>query len=78
MTGEQLAELMIDDGMKAVLAKHARRYSKRIENQEEFIQDAWLRIANQDAGLTHGFYGEQGRKAIYASWKRRYRRRVDK
>ena len=61
--------------MKAALAKHARRYSKRIENQEEFIQDAWLRIAKQQSDMIEGYYSEQGRKAMHASYMRRWKRK---
>jgi hypothetical protein len=70
MTGEYLAELMSNNELKGILAKHARRYSKRVENQEEYIQDAWIRIADEPDGRTIEHYGEQGRKAIKASYDR--------
>jgi hypothetical protein len=73
MDGAEVAELMKNSCLNNELAKHARRYSKRIEDQEEYIQDAWLRISQHDAGKTVEYYEEQGRKAIVASYWRRYR-----
>ena len=70
MTGQSLAELMRDDGLKAALAKHARRYSRNVETQEEYIQDAWERIANERGGLSVDHYEEEGRKAIKATYDR--------
>lgn len=76
MTGEELARLMVNDAMKAALAKHARRYSKRVEDQEEYIQDAWLRISGLHGDKTFEYYEEEGRRAILASWQRARRSRV--
>jgi len=73
MTGEELAKLMVNDAMKAALAKHARRYSKRVEDQEEYIQDAWLRISGLHDDKTFEYYEEQGRLAIKASYYREWR-----
>ena len=74
MTGEELARLMVNRVLKATIAQHARRYSKDVENQEEFIQDAWFRISKHPGGQSVEYYGEQGRKAIEAEYRRRYRR----
>jgi len=72
MTGEEIAVLMTRECMRQELSKHARRYTRRIEDQEEYIQDAWIRIATLGGGMTNEYYGEQGRKAIVASyWRRR-------
>jgi len=76
MTGEQLADLMTNDYLKGSLARHARRYSKRVEDQEEYIQDAWIRISQQPGDKTLEYYEEQGRKAILASWQKARRQRV--
>lgn len=75
MTGEELARLMVNDAMKAALAKHARRYSKRVEDQEEYIQDAWLRISGLHGDKTFEYYEEQGRKAIKVSYELKRRKR---
>ena len=75
MEGLEISKLMLDKGLKGLLAKHSRRYSSCIEDQEEYIQDAWIRIATLKADMAQEYYGEQGRKAIVtAYWKRRRRR----
>jgi hypothetical protein len=73
MTGEELARLMENEYMQGALAKHARRYSKSIEDQEEYIQDAWLRISQKPGDKTFEYYEEQGRKAIHAANMRKWR-----
>jgi len=42
VTGEKLAELMTNPEMRRMVAKAARRYTKCIEDQEEYIDDAWV------------------------------------
>lgn len=76
MTGEKLVELMGNSELKEELAKHARRYSKDIEDQEEYIQDAWLRIAEHPDGRDLEYYAEQGRKEVYNSYHKQYRKDV--
>jgi hypothetical protein len=79
MDGDNVAELMKNSWLNEALAKHARRYSKRVEDQEEYIQDAWLRIAEKPSGKTLKYYEEQGGKAIVASYMRqRYQNNVKK
>lgn len=78
MTGREIAELMQNKDLKFRLAKHARRYSSCIEDQEEYIQDAWIRIATLKADMDNEYYGEQGRKAMEASYRKEYRQNVDK
>ena len=74
MNGSELSDLMRNGELKAQLLVHARRYSKNTETQEEYIQDAWLRIANERGGLSIDHYEEEGRKAIKAAYYRgRYR-----
>ena len=73
MTGQYLAGLMNDSKLKQAISKHARRYSSRVETQEEYIQDAWLRISKQQEGLAVSEYSNEARKAIYASYLRAWR-----
>ena len=70
MTGKYLAELMNDSKLKQAISKHARRYSSRVETQEEYIQDAWLRISRQQEGMGLEFYSDEARRAINASRER--------
>jgi hypothetical protein len=71
MTGERLAALMIDKRLNAALAKVARRYSKDIQDQEEYIQDAWIRIAEQQDDMSLEYYENQGRLSIKAAYYRK-------
>lgn len=74
MRGEYLAKLMQESWLCEELAKHARRYSKRVENQEEYIQDAWLRIAEHQENMDLEYYAEQGARAINAARMRKSRK----
>ena len=71
MTGLETANLMSDKGLKGMLAKYARRYSSRVEDQEEYIQDAWIRIAEANGDMSNEYYAEQGRKAMNAARMRK-------
>ena len=70
MTGRYLAELMNDSKLKQAISKHARRYSSRVETQEEYIQDAWLRISKQQEGLPIDAYSQEAGRAIVAAYMR--------
>lgn len=74
MEGMEIAKLMMDSELKAALAKHARRYSSNVEDQEEFIDDAWIRIAEKREGMTMEYYEDEGRKAIQAAYMRNHYR----
>lgn len=69
MTGEELSKLMRDKWLCAELAKHARRYSKRVEDQEEYIQDAWLRIAKEPGGKELHWYSDEGGRQMRRSYQ---------
>ena len=73
MTGSKLAELMIDTNMMRMVAKAARRMSRRVEDQEEYIQDAWVRIAKcpDDSSIEH--LENEARRGIKAAQMRRLR-----
>ena len=78
MTGKYLAELMNNSKLKHAISKHARRYSSRVEDQEEYIQDAWLRISKQEEGCSIDHYAEAGRKSIISAYWRKRRNDVSK
>lgn len=77
MTGAELAGLMNNKSLNHAISKHARRYSSLVEDQEEYIQEAWLRISKQESGKEISFYENESRKATHALWKKVYRSRVD-
>ena len=78
MTGEQIARLMVDPALKRALAKSARRYSKCVEDQEEYIADAWCRISEQPGDMSITTYAEHGARAMMASYQRGRYARVEK
>ena len=69
MTGSELAELMKDKALKHAIAKHARRYSRIVENQEDYIQGAWLRISREENGLSLSDYSYVAAKSIQAQYR---------
>ena len=73
MTGSKLAELMIDTTMKRMVAKAARRRSKCVETQEEYIQDVWLRFAKCPDDSSVEFLEHEARRAVKASQMRMLR-----
>ena len=77
MTGTELTILMKNGKLKHAICKHARRYSSLIEDQEEYIQEAWFRIAQQDNGLGLEFYEKEALRAIRNTYER-YRYSVGK
>jgi DNA-directed RNA polymerase specialized sigma24 family protein len=78
MTGNDIALLMANTAVKRALTKYARRHSGDPDSQHDFIQDAWLRIGESEAGKSVSYYIDIGRKEIHAAWKREYRDRVDR
>jgi hypothetical protein len=77
MTGAELAALMLHPPVRRVVVRAARRHSKSIEDQEEYIQDAWMRIAEHPDGMEASYYGLVAYRAINAAYKRRARMVVD-
>ena len=78
MTGKYLAELMNNSKLKHAISKHARRYSSRVEDQEEYIQDAWLRISKQEEGIGLDLYSDEARRAMNAARMKKERNSVHK
>ena len=71
MTGDELVKLMRDPAMKRAVYKAARRYTKNIENIEEYMDDAWMRIADCDIGKTVEYYTIESRRAVRAAYDRK-------
>lgn len=70
MTGAEIATLMQNSELKRAIHKIARRYSKRIEDIEEYIQDAWLRIAACEEG-DKDHYCKEALRAIRNAYERK-------
>jgi len=73
MTGEKLAQLMMNQQMKRMVASTARRYTKCVDDQEEYIQDAWVRISGCSDDSSVEYLEKQAKKAARAGYQRRYR-----
>lgn len=71
MTGERLAQLMMDPRMKRIVARAARRYTKCIEDQEEYIDDAWVRISKCHDDASDEHLEREARRAVNAARMRR-------
>lgn len=74
MTGEEFVRLYEDTDLRQYIVDEARRHSKRIEDQEDFVQEAWLRISQLEPDRTLEHYCEEAYRAIHA-WYERARRR---
>lgn len=75
MTGEELVALMQDKTMRRAVHKAARRYTKCPEDIEEYMDDAWMRIAECHADKTSEYYEAEAKRAVKASQMRRLRER---
>jgi hypothetical protein len=76
MTGQRIAELMRDPHMKRAMARLARRYTRCVEDQEEYIADGWILIAGcQDEDSIEALEGEAYR-GMKAAYDRRWRASV--
>lgn len=74
MTGARIAEIMRDPEMTAFLFKCARRWSKNIEDQEEYVQEGYLRISRSCEDDTPvAIIHEIGNKAIFNAYRKRWR-----
>ena len=73
MTGSKLAELMIDTNMKRMVSNAARRRTKCPDDQEEYIQDAWVRISGCPDDSSAEYLEKQAKRAVFAAYQRRRR-----
>ena len=71
MTGQRLAELMMDPHIKRVVARAARRYTKCVEDQEEYIGDAWIRIAGCEDDASVESIEHAARRGVKNAYDRR-------
>jgi len=71
MRMEYLMLLMTDPLMVRCAEKAARRYTKNTLDREEYVSDAWVRLAELPSDRTAEFYQEHIEKAIRASYQRK-------
>ena len=72
MTGEQFDIIYRDRKLRQYIVNQAKRRSRRIELQEEYLQDAWLAISCAPANHTTNSYCKLVDKVIYSAyWQNR-------
>jgi len=45
MTGDEFMQLWANTGLRQYIVDQAKRHSRNVELQEEFIQEAWMEIS---------------------------------
>jgi hypothetical protein len=78
MTERVIASLMSDPAWHKAVQKLSRRYTRLIEEQEEYAQEALLRVADRCADVdSFDTLRAEAKRAIEAAYRRR-KRHVDK
>jgi hypothetical protein len=78
MTERVIASLMSDPAWHKAVQKLSRRYTRLIEEQEEYAQEALLRVADRCADVdSFDILRAEAKRAIEAAYRRR-KRHVDK
>lgn len=68
MSGDDFVRLYHNRVLRAHIVETARRRSRRIEAQEDMIQEAWLVISTAPPTYETSFYTRLADKAIYSSY----------
>lgn len=71
MTMEEFMSVHHDPEVDRLVWRAARRFTKCPEDQEEYVNDAWMRICEAPAGKRAEFYGNVAQKAIRAAYMRK-------
>ena len=80
MTGEDWVRLKEENScLRQYIMQQARRHAWSIEDAEDYVQEAWLRLLQQRAGQSDDYYRRQAYNAIHAAYEReRGRRKTEK
>ena len=68
MTTEEFMQVWSDAELRQYIVDQAKRHSRRIELQEEYVQEAWLCISCAPGGYDAMAYTDLVDKAIYSSY----------
>jgi hypothetical protein len=74
LDGDIFIELWRDKSLRAFIIRQARRHSRYKDVQEDYIQEAWMRIGLCEGGASMEFYRIQALRAIQAAYQMRRRK----
>jgi hypothetical protein len=74
MTTEEFFELWADTELRQYIVDQAKRHSRYKENQEDYVQEAWLRLSLCDGGCCNEYYKQQAYNGIQNAYKRARRK----
>jgi hypothetical protein len=69
LDGDKFIEVWNDKELRSYIRQQARRHSKYREVQEDYIQEAWMRIGLCESGASVTFYKIQALRAIQAAYQ---------
>lgn len=74
MSGEEFMQLWGNTELRQYIVDQARRHSRSIELQEEFMQEAWLCISQCEYGCrTSDYYEDVALRAVQKLYQRERR-----
>jgi len=76
MTTEEFMLLWRDIELRQFVVDCAKRHSRRTENQEDDVQEAWLAISCAPSGYEIRCYKRVAYRAIYSSYWQRYKQQL--
>lgn len=73
MRTEYFMRHLYTPAMRQFVVDLARSFMSNPEDQEDLVQEAWMRIAEQDEDRTVEFYRNEAKRAMASAARRRYR-----
>jgi DNA-directed RNA polymerase specialized sigma24 family protein len=75
MTGEECTNLFLTNlPLRQYIIDQARRHSSNREDQEDFVQEAWLRIFESEPDRTDDYYYPIAYRAIHWAYEKERRK----
>ena len=74
MKGEEFMDVYGDTELRQYIVDQAKRHSRYKENQEDFVQEAWLRISMGERDGTEEYYKCVALRAIQAAYQKMRRK----
>jgi len=73
MTGEDFMNVWNDIELRQYLVNVAKSFTRDKALQEDLLQEAWLRISQEDRDKTSDYYKAQGFKGMDAAYRKENR-----